>query len=115
MPQDDDKLRADVIAQLSAIAFASPSAFLKVDAQGQLRCDLTDCTPEQLDALKAFQLVICQLPGPGYSRRTHFGFKMHDKMRALDKLYKFLLMDKVSKGGDQRNGRSKITTQKQRQ
>lgn len=80
MAQDDEKLRADIIAQLEAITCAQPSAFLKVDAQGQLRSDLTDCTPEQLEALKEFQVVIRQTPGRGSSRETKFGFKMHDIM-----------------------------------
>jgi hypothetical protein len=104
MAQDDDKLRADIIAQLEAIAFAQPSAFLKVDAQGQLRSDLKDCTPEQLEPLKEFQVVIRQTPGRGSSREIQVGFKMHDKMRALDKLYKHLLMDEASKSGKKRNG-----------
>lgn len=103
MVQDDEKLRADVIAQLEVIAFAQPSAFLKVDAQGQLRSNLTNCSPAQLAALKEFRLVIRQTPGQGSARETQFGFKMQDKSWALDKLFKLLGMDNTPKKKKKRN------------
>lgn len=101
MDHDDEQLRAAIIDQLSAIAFAQPSAFFKKDADGQLRVDLTDCTPQQLEPLKDFQMYISQAPGRGHAPITRFGFKMQNKMQALDRLYKIVKMDQA------RNGRRK--------
>ena len=95
MGHDYEKLRADVIDQLSAIAFAQPSAFFKHDTDGRLHVDLTGCTPKQLEALKNFQVFISQAPGRGHTRITYFGFKLHNKMQALDRLYKYLKMDQT--------------------
>jgi hypothetical protein len=106
MAQDYDKLRADVIAEISAIAFADPAAFLKQDAQGNMHVDLTNCPPEKRAALKEFQVVIRKPPGRDTVRQTFVGFKMQDKMRALGTLYKHLRMGEGPKNSNRKQKRS---------
>lgn len=103
MGHDNDQLRADMIDQLSGIAFAQPSAFFQQGAHGQPFIDLTDDTPQQLVAVKDFQLSISQAPGRGQTRITRIGFKMHDRLRALDSLFKLSRANKTRSGRHKQN------------
>jgi hypothetical protein len=83
---------SDVLAELEHLAFTGMSKFLTVDGQNNVKFDLSNSTPKDLDQLAEIQITIRKRPG-GYETIS-FGLKMKDRLKALDVLAGHLGMGK---------------------
>lgn len=84
-----------VVTELAKIAFASMRSFVRIDADGQPRINLSEAPPDALDAIAEIhsEVVIERTSNsareePIYVRKTKI--KFHDKLAALDKLLRHL-------------------------
>lgn len=78
-----------VVREYMAVAFSSMAHYMQVDEWGEPSFDLTKCTPEQLAALKSFEI---ETTGDGLTRarKVKYKFTLHDKMAGLDFLAKYM-------------------------
>lgn len=83
-----------VLAELEHLAFTGMSKFLSVDGQNQVKIDLTNCTPKELDQIAEIQLTIRKAPGTSEYETISFGLKMKDRLKALGLLAAHLGMGK---------------------
>ncbi|EDM69889.1 hypothetical protein RAZWK3B_00030 [Roseobacter sp. AzwK-3b] len=74
----------------NAIAFAGLSDIVWVDAQGVPKLNVTTSDPEKFAALKSFKLKIHKRRGTGELRVSR-SYKMMDKVKALEPIYKELM------------------------
>jgi hypothetical protein len=94
MIQKKDQMLSNVLAELEHIAFTGMSKFLTVDGQNQVKIDLTNCTPKELDQVAEIQMTIRKVPGTREYETISFSLKMKDRLKALDVLAAHLGMGK---------------------
>jgi hypothetical protein len=75
-----------IIKELMAVAFSSVEHYMPIDAEGVPSFDMTRCTPEQLSAIKSFEIE------EGMRGGRKIKFQLHDKLSGIDKLMRFMGM-----------------------
>lgn len=92
--QGGDQTLSDRIARLERLAFPDRSNFMTVSARGQIETDLSKCTPDDMDLFAQFTMGVRKMPGAYAEVHVSSGFKMKDKLKALDELGTYLGMGK---------------------
>lgn len=90
------KTLADVVKEYERIAFTGMSRFIKVDADGNPRIDLTDCEESDLDLLSEASTISKRVQGEDKDKAPDeiltVKIKPVDRLKALEKLASYLGM-----------------------
>jgi len=92
--QASDFALPDRIAKLERLTFADWSNFLTVNACGSLEIDLSKCSPDGMVFFAQLTMGVRKLPGAYAEVHVSSGFKMKNRLKALDALGTYLGMGK---------------------